>query len=228
MGSAGTTCWIESTCGGGGGGGGSIYYTAAVPTTAATTMTITTPNALLYSVWREELQRLSWVTINEMTEQQSHPTDQELYQKAVEEHDTQEAERLRIQIARREQLEAERIQRNQQAERTRLEQEREREAARNRAQEFLLQHLTQEQQATLKKNGWFIVQGGRTKTKYRIRNNSIAGNIDVFDSKDKVTHRLCGHASHVIPIGDQLLAQKMMLESSEDDFLRIANRHHYC
>jgi len=99
--------------------------------------------------------------------------------------------------------------------------------AKQRARELLLEHLTPEQRTMFELQGWFIVWGGRTKTKYRIRGNreSVVGNVDVM-SDDRVTHRLCGHcAPDQVPFGDQLLAQKLMIELDEHEFLRIANRH---
>jgi len=102
-----------------------------------------------------------------------------------------------------------------------------REEARERSRALLLQHLTEEQRAMLTNRGWFIVEGGRSRTRYRIRASSAAGNVDVLGQlPDHVLHRLCAHCDLSLPLADQLLAQKLMLEASEDEFLRIANRHH--
>jgi hypothetical protein len=95
--------------------------------------------------------------------------------------------------------------------------------ANSRARELLLAHLTGEQRKTFEENGWFVVEGGRTKQKYRVNGKSIAGNIDVLGTD----HILCAHAPHsMIPHFDHLLAQKVMLELAEDDFLLVANRTH--
>jgi hypothetical protein len=94
------------------------------------------------------------------------------------------------------------------------------EAAKQKAHELLLAHLSPEQRHTLEENEWFIVEGGKTKQKYKINGKSYAGNIEVVGQGQK----LCCHADRHIPHGDQLLAQKVMLELAEDDFLRIANR----
>lgn len=93
--------------------------------------------------------------------------------------------------------------------------------------DLLLQNLTPEQRETFNRNKWFMVEGGRTKRQYRIRNEGhLVANIDALDEQGRKTHRLCGHADErSIPMGDQLLAQKLMLENAEDEFLRIANRH---
>lgn len=100
-------------------------------------------------------------------------------------------------------------------------------AAKDRARNLLLDNLTTEQRETFEKNGWFVVEGGKSKKRYRIggKDGHVAANIEVL-SGDEVSHRLCGHC-HVAkaPLGDQLLAQKLMLEHAEDDFIQIANRH---
>jgi hypothetical protein len=161
--------------------------------------------------------------------------DQELYQRAVLEHDHQEAERIARMIAERERQSLERQEREAQRQIALREQQAQREVAKTRANELLLQHLTPAQRETFSKHGWFIVEGGKTKTKYRIRAvDHMVANVDVYERQfslfnnpdQKITHRLCAHVpTNKVPLGDQLLAQKMMLEFSEDDFLRIANRH---
>jgi hypothetical protein len=101
-------------------------------------------------------------------------------------------------------------------------------AANSRAEEILLAHLTDAQKETFRANKWFIVEGGRSKQRYRIRHTGhFVANIDVLGTGDeKVSHRLCAHCElRSVPAGDQLLAQKLMLELAEDEFLAIANRH---
>lgn len=94
-------------------------------------------------------------------------------------------------------------------------------AAHKKAEELLLSHLTPEQRETFVKNKWFVVQG--KKQQYRINGTRYAGNIDIMDG-EKVTARLCCHCTVDIPLHDHLLAQKIMLESAEDDFIKLANR----
>jgi hypothetical protein len=98
-------------------------------------------------------------------------------------------------------------------------------SASDRARELLLSKLSPEQRESFTKNKWFIVEGGLTKTKYRIRSNTYAGNIDVLDVANNVAYRLCVHCSSAIPLEDHLLAQKIMLELAENDIVRLANRH---
>lgn len=98
-----------------------------------------------------------------------------------------------------------------------------------RSKELLLSHLTKEQRETFEKNNWFVVTGGKSKTRYRIRGNGYAGNIDVLAAgskkNDTVIGRLCCHATSDIPLYDQLLGQKLHLQYNEERFLSIANRH---
>lgn len=98
--------------------------------------------------------------------------------------------------------------------------------ARDRAKELLLANLTPTQKETFEKNEWFIVEGGKSKQRYRIRTRTLTMNIDVMN-KEKVKHRLCAHLHYTCdaPLHDHILAQKLMLEAAEDDFLKIANQH---
>lgn len=109
------------------------------------------------------------------------------------------------------------------------------EEAKQRAKALLLENLTPEQRETFHKNGWFVVEGGRSQQRYRIRAlDSLVANVDVLtlkriDELEKTLYRLCGHLTYdaKTPLYDHLLAQKLMLEDkvSEDEFLRWANRH---
>jgi len=113
-------------------------------------------------------------------------------------------------------------------ERERLEREHRRQI-KERARAILLAHLTDEQKDTLERLGWFVVEGGMSGTRYRIRASAgLVANIDMLEGfeGDRITHRLCAHCDlNQIPLHDHLLAQKLMLESDEFEFLRIANRH---
>jgi hypothetical protein len=150
-----------------------------------------------------------------ITREEEGRREQEAYRRAVAEHNEQEMlRRLSSRWAAREQLE----------QRHREEHER-RQAATERANGLLLEHLTPEQRETFTSRGWFVVVGGKTGTRYRVRGGTLTGNVDVMHG-EKVRHRLCAHVpTGRVPMGDQLLAQKITLELAEDDFLRIANRH---
>lgn len=102
------------------------------------------------------------------------------------------------------------------------ERQRVRRAAEERARGLLMDHLTPEQQASLREHKWFLVIGGKTGHVYRIRDKpDLVANVDAIDDGCK----LCAHARHDIPMGDQLLAQKLTIEFDEDHFLAKANRH---
>lgn len=102
-----------------------------------------------------------------------------------------------------------------------------RDKARERAESLLLSCLTPEQLRTYNEKKWFVVEGGHSKTKYRINaSEHMVANVDVLKDDGKVSHRLCAHlALGTVPPGDQLVAQKLMLEGNEEHFLRTANRH---
>lgn len=123
------------------------------------------------------------------------------------------AERLATQRAeeeRRRQVEAARMRARMDAERV----------ASTRARELLMDHLTEEQRDTFTRNGWFVVEGGKSKKRYKIHGNTYAGNVYLDDG----SARFCCHCDYGIPLHDQLLAQKVMLEVAEENFLALANR----
>ena len=100
--------------------------------------------------------------------------------------------------------------------------------ATERSRQLLLSHLTKQQRQTFESNLWFVVEGGRSKQRYRIHGNSYSGNIHVLQRDllgDRATHRLCCHCADGVPLYDHLLAQKLHLQYDEDAFLRMANRH---
>lgn len=95
-----------------------------------------------------------------------------------------------------------------------------------RAIDLLLSFLSDEQRRTFGQHGWFIVVGGQSGRRYRIRGGTYAGNVDLLAANDnyKVEARFCGHCDASIPLGDQLLAQKVMLEVDEPAYIALANR----
>lgn len=152
--------------------------------------------------------------------------DEQMYRRAVAEHDEQEAARLLrvIELQARTREERQRLI-AEQAERQREERQL-RTVAAERAKQLLRENLTSQQLETFDRNGWFVVEGGRTKQKYRIRSGTVVANVDVIGKDERTMHRLCGHVPvGRVPPGDQMLAQKIMIELAEDDFLRVANRH---
>lgn len=93
-----------------------------------------------------------------------------------------------------------------------------REAATARARNLLLAHLSPAQRDSLARLGHFDVQvEGRT---YRIRQGTH-GNVRLLDAGREV-RSFCAQPDGV-PAEDAMLAQKLMIETDEAAFLRVAN-----
>ena len=97
-----------------------------------------------------------------------------------------------------------------------------REEAEIRAEKLLLENLTLRQKEDYVKTKSFVVDGSRYR--YRIRHGR-SGNVDVIDRKGMIVNRLCAHPVDLVPNPDTMLAQKLMLETDEAAFERIANSH---
>ncbi len=95
-----------------------------------------------------------------------------------------------------------------------------REQANKQATELLRSQLDEEQLADYDLNGGFTVVAN--KKKYRIRG---AETLEL-DKDDKKVASFCIHASwrEPIPMPDQMLAKKLMLDANPKEFLRVANR----
>jgi hypothetical protein len=209
--------------------------TATIPWYAASHPAWT--NGTTIDIWRQQYRptwywssSLQWESEDRLRRaevERAGLEEQRAYHAALAACNSQEAGRLEWRIAARERETA--AARNREALARRLaEEERERRGqADQRARGLLLEHLTPEQRETFEDNGWFVVEGGESGTLYRIRNQgSMIANVEVLNPAGCATHRLCAHVPvGQVPMGDQLLAQKMMLEFSESHFLRIANRH---
>lgn len=94
--------------------------------------------------------------------------------------------------------------------------------AEQRAQELLTEHLTEEQRREFAKEKSFTVISKDGERRYRIR-KGYSRNIERIDEHGKRLKTLCAHPAEQLPDYDHMLAQKLMLEHSEDDFLKIAN-----
>lgn len=101
------------------------------------------------------------------------------------------------------------------------EKERERKSAQKLALQLLKEVLTRTQLEAFEKNKCIPVDAP-SGTKYVIE-RGVAGNV--YSIKDgKRMERLCIHpADSEIPIEDVMLAQKLLLETDEEEFRRIAN-----
>jgi hypothetical protein len=100
-----------------------------------------------------------------------------------------------------------------------------REAADKTAKALLDMFLTPAQQKTMNEIESIIVKAENEKW-YRIRKGSSC-NVDELDGENgKVVARLCvvPRWDYQVPVADQMLAQKLMLETNAAEFMRIANR----
>lgn len=103
------------------------------------------------------------------------------------------------------------------------ERKRKRAAATERARELLRRHLTKRQRADYDKHGYFFVQ---TRKGHRYRVGSAHDhNVVRLNRRGKPMRTLCASIYQVwVPVPDVMLAQKLMLDHAEDEFLKIANQ----
>lgn len=93
-------------------------------------------------------------------------------------------------------------------------------AADAKADELLLEFLDAMQRNQLEKERAFMVDS-ETGKKFRIRHGSHA-KVEEFDENGKLIGTHCIYAPGV-PAGDEALAKKLMLETNEAEFRKIAN-----
>jgi hypothetical protein len=98
-------------------------------------------------------------------------------------------------------------------------------AAKVRARNLLMQMLNADQKKELEeKNHFHLTVHDRSGSMrvYRIE-YGYAGNVKLLGTDGQPVKRYCIHADYRLPYEDQMLAQKMLLEANEKEFLRIAN-----
>jgi hypothetical protein len=101
-----------------------------------------------------------------------------------------------------------------------------REKAQGKAISLLLSALTEEQRKDLLTHDYFFVKS-QMGNLYRIDRGSHL-NVRLIDPHTrKVIRTYCAYASNGAPDGDSMLAQKLMLECMEEEFLKIANVHQH-
>lgn len=106
--------------------------------------------------------------------------------------------------------------------REQAETEKRRTEAKARARQLLLEHLTPRQRADFEARGHFHVTT-RRKHKYRITSRFAMGIIRL-NARGKPMRAYCVSVMHgQVPIEDAMLAHKLMLETDEDNFVRVAN-----
>lgn len=120
---------------------------------------------------------------------------------------------------------AEAAERARKAEEERLVREREERRAKRLAKLLLLGHLDAAQRKAYREKGCFRVVGGMSGKEYEIdTRHGQARNVYLIEG-GKRRRAFCAHPREVlVPDADAYLAQKLMLEASEEEFLRIANK----
>jgi hypothetical protein len=86
----------------------------------------------------------------------------------------------------------------------------------------LLSCLSSQQRAQFRRSGSFEVIG-RSGNRYLISPRRM-GNIFLLDERGRAVGRYCSLLKGDAPIEDQMLAQKLMLESDESRLLQVAHR----
>lgn len=102
------------------------------------------------------------------------------------------------------------------------EREKKRAEAARRGRKLLLSHLSAVQKAEFRRLERFHVVS-RSGRRYRIRLGR-ARNVDLLRADGSIEAVFCIQPEQDVPDEDTVLAQKLLLECAEDDFLRIANK----
>lgn len=97
----------------------------------------------------------------------------------------------------------------------------EEEVADKRAEELLVAALDAEQKAEYAKDKTFCVRT-RTGRRYRIR-RAWSGHVARLGDCGREVERLCAHPSNRVPLPDNMLIAKLMLDTDEDRFRKVAN-----
>ena len=110
------------------------------------------------------------------------------------------------------------------AEARRCYRDRRRRQAAEKAQALLMEWLSPAQLAQYESNGYFEVTGSHSGKRYRIRRTGQM-NVDELDESRARVVVWCFKPEGYLPVGDIMLAQKVMLETDERAALVIANQH---
>lgn len=97
--------------------------------------------------------------------------------------------------------------------------------ARERAKLLLQEALSPKQREQYAQDGFFDLESIRPDGErriYRIRRGR-SRNVQQVSAEGRVLKTLCAHPVDNVPDEDTMVAQKLWLETREDDFLRLAN-----
>lgn len=94
--------------------------------------------------------------------------------------------------------------------------------AKERALKLLMDNLTEQQIKNFEENRCIDIEG-KSGDRYKISVGRTR-NIQVFGKDGQTKYHLCAHPDLNVPDEDTVLAQKLMIQTDEEAFLRIANR----
>lgn len=191
-----------------------IWY--AWNTSDSTTTAATCSNEMIWDEWNSTS---TACTSTAITINRAWPTWVEAHEETVAEREARRAREAAQRAA-----EAERIRES--IERA-AEEKKKRDAAEKVAAELLREHLSDDQREEFDKHGRFtvgIVGGDGQSRRYQIC-RGLSGNVKELAADGRAIASFCIHPDvAAFPFHDNMLAQKLMLETDEKAFRRIANR----
>lgn len=206
--------WVQTT-------GTSAANTVTITSSTASTVTATTTGTDVFVQWVSPHQTGSATATN------IDHTDPVFIRWTSEGQEGNRLHRPRVEFIRsapRETEEQRAERRRREAERHRIAEEarRQREEANERAMALLRSVLNDGQRRDLERHDYFFVRGQSGRL-YRI-GKGRQGNVKVVDPVTKQwTESLCIHQRDMVPVGDTMLMQKLMIETAEAHFRAYAN-----
>jgi len=91
-----------------------------------------------------------------------------------------------------------------------------------KARQLLREVLTEEQDKQFEEKGYFELTSVSSGNRYRIKNGR-SRNVQKIDKDGNVLQHLCFHPSDYVHNFDTMVAQKLMLESYEEEVKKVAN-----
>ncbi len=95
-------------------------------------------------------------------------------------------------------------------------------AATAKADNLLKAMLNKEQRTQYEREQTFEVRSQGSRRRYQLT-HGWAGNVFLLDERGRRIEKLCIHPVIEMPVADNLIAQKLLLEADEETFRRTAN-----
>lgn len=172
-----------------------------------------------WNIWVDEAHRLSDADHRQIQEVLQH-------QREIADgvQDFQQAHRQRQEELVRERERQARVDEERRLERERLDKiaQEEKAKADERAEALLFSVIPEEMQREYKEHQYITVRVDEVKS-LRLRKGRIQ-NIEELDKDGKVVAKLCIHTEEKVPDADNVLAQYLFLQHSQEEFFNLANR----